>query len=303
MISRHKYKKLVWIDIESPTKDEIDEISREFKIPQIIEEEVINKTIRSKVDLYDNLIYLILHFPCSHTKEDSGDQEIDFIIGKDFLITVHYEFVNTLHEFEKKFEINSMLNKDNIGSHAGFLFFHIIKDLYRHLSYKLDDINNSLREIEVKIFEEKEREMVQAISNVNRKLLDFKQAIRFHFEILKSFEATAKRFFGEEFSYYLVIMIGEFNKVHNAVESHKEILNDLRDTNDSLLTSKTNRIIRTLTMLTFIPITISLIPLVFGMDVSVPFTQNPNAFEIILAIMIISVLIIMLIFKSKKWLR
>jgi magnesium transporter len=303
MISRHKYKKLMWIDIESPTKDEIDEISKEFKIPQIVEEEVINKTIRSKVDLYDNLIYLILHFPCSHSKDNSGDEEIDFIIGKDFLITVHYEFINTLHEFEKKFEVSSILDKNNIGDHAGFLFFHIIKDLYRHLSYKLDDINNSLREIEVKIFEEKEREMVQAISDVNRKLLDFKQAIRFHYEILKSFEATAKRFFGDDFSYYLIIMIGEFNKVHNAVESHKEILNDLRDTNDSLLTSKTNRIIRTLTILTFIPITISLIPLMFGMDVNVPFTKNPHAFEIILGIMVAVTLIIVSFFKRKNWLR
>ena len=304
MISKYKYKKLTWIDLESPNREEVLEIAERYDLPELVSDELLRKTMRSKVDMYPNVIYLILHFPATgHKHSRDSHTEVDFIIGKDFLITAHYELVDTLHEFAKAFEVNSILQKTDMGNHAGFLFFHIIKNLYRQSSRELEEINVGLEKTEHKIFEGKEKEMVSEISKINRRLLDFKQAIRFHKEVLASFEIAAKKFFGEAFGYHLSILNGEYNKVQNMLESHKEILDDLRDTNDSLLTDKTNETMRTLTIMSFVIFPLTLIATLFSMDtIHTPIVGMKGDFWLVLMIMVVAVICMYMYFKRKKWL-
>ena len=227
MISKYTYNGIDWIDLQSPTKEEVAMLVEQYDILPMVAEEFITETVRSKVDVYENLIYLVLHFPVSrHNRNENTEQEIDFVVGKNFLITIHYELINPLHEFFKKFEVNSLLKKKEREDHAGFLVYHISKELYRNVTKDLDTINPELKEIELGIFEGKERDTVKIISDVNRKILNFKQAMRFHYETLKSFESAGKRFFGQEFAFYLESITGEYSKIKNALDSHKELVDD-----------------------------------------------------------------------------
>jgi len=239
-----------WIDLEAPTKDDVRSIMKEFSIHPIVANELLSPTRRPKVDLYNNHIYLILHFPAfQHRHGTSTEQEVDFIIGKNFIITTHYEMIDPLHEFSKVFEVNSIIDKSHMGSHAGFLFYYIVKELYKSLEIELDNINDALEKIEEQIFEGKEKDMVEELSKVNRDLLNFKQSIRLHKEVLASLEKAGLSFFGDSFSYYLRAITGEYYKIASAMEGNRETLSELRETNDSLLTTKQNETMKILTIL------------------------------------------------------
>lgn len=302
MISKYTYKGLTWIDLESPTEDEIVHIMEEYSIPVLVGEEMHSKSFQSKIDLYPNFIYLILHFPqISHdNKNDGSEQEIDFIVGNKFIITTHYEFIDSLHEFSKTFEVDAILEKKMDIDHAGFLFFHLIKTLYIHSRYQLNDINLLLKDTEKKIFEGTESTMVATISNINHTLLDFRQALRFHKEVLNSFEMAAKQFFGEKFSYYLSSILSEYTKTQAVLDSHKEILDDLRDTNDSLLASKTNETIRILTIVTFLALPITVITSIFMMNSEIILSKQD--FYFVLSSVIVTSFLIYIYFRVKKWL-
>jgi len=301
MISKYTYNDITWIDMQSPTEEEVFHLVDKYSIPPLVAEEFMSETVRSKVDLYNNLIYLILHFPIDHAKNsEKTEQEIDFVIGKNFLITIHYEHINSLHKFFKKFEKNYLFDKKNIGNHAGYLFFYLIKELYKDVLNELENINLDLKKIEHDIFEGKERETVKVILNVNRKLLDFKQAMRFHFETLKSFESAGKNFFETEFSYYLEAIISEYNKIKNVLDNHKDLLVDLRETNDSLLSSKTNEVIKNLTILNFVMLPIGLVAGVFAMNSKL--ILSTQQFYTVIGIMILTGTTMFIFFKTKKWL-
>jgi len=303
MISKYPYKNLTWIDVESPTKKEIRSLMDEYNIHPIVANELLTPTIRPKVDVYDNLIYLILHFPTvTHSHHGETEQEIDFIIGEDFLITTHYEMVDPLHEFSKIFEVNSILDKSSIGNHTGYLFYYIIKELYKNLDQELEDISEILENIEENIFSGEERLMVEVISDTNRKLLNFKQAIRAHKEVLESFEVAGKQFFDEKFSYYLRAITGEYYKIFSIMEGHKETLLDLRETNDALLSTKTNETMKILTIMSSIALPLTLIASIFGMNTeSMPLIGKANDFYLVLGFMIASLLTTFVFFKYKKW--
>ena len=111
MISRYKYRDLVWVDMERPSHEEVRQIMEEFEIHPIVADELLSPSLRPKVDRYENFIYLILHFPAIRHSHNNSSQEVDFIIGKKFIITVRYELLDPLHKFSKVFEVNSILNK------------------------------------------------------------------------------------------------------------------------------------------------------------------------------------------------
>lgn len=304
MINTYTHKKLTWVDLENPTTEEVSRLMAEYNIHPLVGQELLSPTVRSKVDLYDNFIYLILHFPTvSHSHNGKTEQEVDFIIGHEFLITVHYDMVDPLREFSKMFEVNSILDKSNMGDHAGYLFYYIMREMYKNLSDELSGITQRLKDIEEKIFKGKEGKMVIEISKTNKSLLDFRESIRFHKDVLDSFEMAGKHFFEEKFHYYLRALLGEYYKVYNLLENQKEVLVDLRETNDSLLSSKTNETIKTLTIMAFIVLPMSFIIQIFGISSPyLPLVNSPGGLWKILEIVVIAGILVFLSFKYKKWL-
>lgn len=298
MITKYKHKDLTWIDIEAPTREDVVQIMEEYNIHPLVADELNSPTLRPKVDVYDNLIYLILHFPTiSHKHGEQTEQEVDFIIGKNFLITTHYNVVDPLHDFSKVFEVNSILDKNNISEHGGFLFFYIIRELYGDLNVELDHIYDTLEQIESKIFKGEEVKMVEAISMVGRDILNFKQAIRPHKEILSSFEIAGEKFFGKDFSYYLRDISGEYFKIQSTLDGHYETMVELRETNASLLTTKTNETMKVFTVLAGLALPAAIIASLLGMNVETPFTD----FWSVISTVFILTTLLFIFFKYKKW--
>jgi magnesium transporter len=305
MISRYTYHDVTWIDIESPSKEEISHIMEEFAVPELIGEEMLSSTLRSKVELYDKLVYVILHFPTNKGKNGkTGEQEIDFIVGKNFLITVRYDTIDPVHEFSKMFESSSMINKEKMATHGGYIFVQMMKELYKTSLSELDELTKTVKDIEYGIFNGQEEAMVKQISHTSRKLLDFKQAVRFHRDILKSYETASTRLFGTDYGYYANLVTSEFNKVNSLLESNRDALSELQRTNDSLLSTKTNDIMRTFTIMTFVMMPLTIITGVFGMNTTsdLIFIQNKSDFLFVVGAMTLTGLVMFLFFKLRKWL-
>ncbi len=305
MVTKETCGTITWVDVESPTKEEIRRIMDEYSIHPLIGEELLSPTLRPKVDVYGNLIYLILHFPTiAQPPSNKMEQEIDFVIGKNLFITVHYGIIDALTKANRLFNVSAILKKcDAIGGHAGFIFFHLIKELYHNLILELEFVQKELDDIEENIFKGQEHFMVSRISKTTRKLLHFKKSVAQHQHVLESLEHVGESFFGKEFNYYLHAIIGEYYKVSAHLESSVDTLRELKTTNDSLLTTKTNDIMKTLTIMAFITLPLTFFSQLFGMNTAyLPIVGGKNDFWIIIGIMIFSTAVFVLFFKRKNWL-
>jgi magnesium transporter len=159
-----------------------------------------------------------------------------------------------------------------------------------------------MRKIERKIFEGKESLMVREISETHRRILDIKQAIRFHEETLRTFSSASKQFFGPEFTHDMETVASEYYKVASTLDGHKELLKDLKETNDSLLSTKTNQVMKVLTFITFTALPFTLTAGILGMNA--PFTTNISA-ETVLFVFGIASLIgigVYIYFRKRNWL-
>lgn len=306
MVSTYKYRNTVWVDLESPTRAEIADTIETFRLPESMAEDLGTCTLRPKADYYERekFIYLVLHFPIISDTKEHIEQEIDFIVGHDFIITTRYEKIDPMHDFSRLFERDSFLDKSKIGEHAGYLFIHLLRELYRHSLDNLENVNDSLKKIEADIFIGKQAEVVSAISDTNRKFLNFKQAFRHHGDIITSFESAAAELFDPKFKHSLDAVGSDYSRIMTALDAGKEILSDMRDTNDSLLTNQTNQTIKTLTTMTFMLLPVALITGIFGMNTSdsLLFIQDSRDFILVLIFMLVVGLSMFVYFKGKKWL-
>ncbi len=305
MLIRHARGDITWIDIEAPTEAELGGILHEFNIDPRIEDEIISPTPYPLFIPFTNYLYLVLHFPTALPDGGTKNQEIDFIVGENFIITGRYEVIDPIHNLHKVFEAEELLGlpKSEVKTHV--LLERIFRRLYGALGNEAEDTARKLERIERDIFSGKERENVHAISEVGRTLLRFETTLARHQEPLSTFidELTSKRFFGKEFAEHGAHIKAERDHAVTLITSYRAVATELRDTNDSLLSTSQNEVMKTLTVVTFIIFPLSLIASLFQMNTpGTPLSNNPNAFWIVLAFMLIVSSLLGLFVIRRKWL-
>lgn len=308
MTKTYNYQNLSWIDIESPTQEDILPIIEKYSLHPIVGEELLSPTRKSKIDVRKDYLFLVLHIPV-RVQNSNGksteiqEKEIDFVLGKNFLITSHYEVIKSLHSFAKSFETNSILDKKSVGNHAGIIFYYIMKHLYKEMMNDLENIKDALGEVEKSIFQGQERKMVEVLSFLSREIIDFKRTVRLHKEVLESFSVVPQGFFDEDFSHFLEDMQQTYASIHDLILANKELLTDLRETNDSLLSTKQNEHMRFFTILAFVTFPLSLLIALFSLPTAhTPIIGSPYDWEILAGGVVVLALLMFAYFKDKGWL-
>jgi len=307
MTTTHSARGLVWIDLQSPTDDEIGLLVKRYDLHPLVGEELKNSPSPAKIDFHKDYTLVILTLPVRIKKNGSYtivDREIDFVIGKNFLITAHPESIDQLEYFAKIFETNTILNKDSKIEHSGHLFYYMIMKLYAGICEDLENIRDSVVKAEGDIFNGHERKMVEVLSELSRELIDFRETARVHQDIWKDMiDDGSKDLFGNDFIPYIKDISDEFTRIRELIRNSHELVGDLRETNDSLLNTRQNDIMKTLTIINFIFIPATFIAALFTIPASyVPLVGSDTGWTILFGIMILITVAIWYWVRRKKWL-
>ena len=304
MVNTHNYKNLVWVDIESPKSEDIKEIVNTYGIDPSVAQDLLFPSANPTVEKYSNFVYAVFHFPAWRHTHREKVQEIDFIIGKEFLITVRYDTIDALHKFAKVFEVSEVLDKRKVEAvHAGTLFYFMMKEIYQALRDELAAAHDLLSDIEDKMFHGRERDMVRELSKLSREFLVFRQATELQDDTLAAFRIAAIGFFGEGYEYEADLIQKEYSQVKHLADGYMASLDELRNTNDSLLSNKQNEIMQALTVIIFITSALSIFIGLFTIDSSSrPIIGMPYDFWILVGIMVVLALGFVWFFIKKEWL-
>ena len=308
MTYTHTYRGIVWLDLESPSDDEISGLIKRYALHPLVGEELKVTSSLAKIDFYDDYILVVLTLP-TRTRNKRGDgyeiadREITFVIGKTFLITSRTETIEQLEYFGKIFETNSILNKEERMEHAGHLFYYMVKRIYSGMVEDLENIKDALATAETRIFKGDERMMVEVLSNLSRELIDIKQTARMHHDIWEEMVVYAdKNFFGKEFSTCIRDIRDEFNVIHELIINTRELLAELHSTNDSLLNTKQNETIKMLTIITLVFYPATFIASIFTIPaMGVPIIGNNNGWTVLMVLTIILTGGFTWFMKNKRW--
>lgn len=301
MIERYKYKKLTWVDLINPTQEEIREIVTEAAVPPAFANDLTAMVPHTTTHYQKSALKITLDFPIVRRTDIDHPHEIKFIITKNHLITIRFEDMEAIHRFSKEFEVRCMLQNGRTTT-TPRLFLVLLDFIYDSLYLKLDYLEARMKDIEEGIFSGQEKEMVTEISHVSRRLITFRQTLGAHENALSKLRGGIAHAFGTKYETPLENLEHHYRNLNRRVYALISTLDDLRDTNLGLLTTKQNEVMKTFTILAFITFPLTLFTSMFGMNtVTTPILGKQGDFWIILAIMIFVSIFFFVYFKYRKW--
>lgn len=293
-----------WINVSEPDDPDIQYIKSLHDFHPLVVDSITSPTLHPTIEDYENHFFLILHFPIIYRDTSRNvTAEVDFLVIKNTLITITYINYPKLNDFFIKFSDSVEYQNYYGGDNTGKLLYGIIEWLFHSLVDDLDFIEEQITHIEDKIFERKHESIVEEISHVRRDVLDFRRVVSPTQTVIKLLPSLIAKFYGKEIEPYFIDLLTIESKVRHLIENHKETIDALYETNESLVSNQISKIITVLTIFSAIILPVNLIASLWGMNhIKMPLRDGPYDFWIIIGLMIAIALILIAIFKKKKWL-
>jgi magnesium transporter len=294
-------KGIKWINIVSPKKLDIELLRKKFHFHPIILDELIHMSDRSKVESYEGYLYLVIHLPNYDPCLRSARQaEIDILATKDTFITIQYEKLEPISQFEKH------LANEKIKNHitnTGQLLHRLLGEIDNFSLRQLKHIEEKVKKISGDLFADRERDLLEEISHVKRDVAAFGIITWPERNILESLINSGTNFWGEGMRIYFNDALGDHWRVIHTLNNLKETLAAFEETNSQLLNFKTNEIMKFLTIIAFLTLPLTLFASMLQTRIVGDFfSQRPVSALSLLTLAFIVSVVLAVYFKKRKWL-
>jgi magnesium transporter len=294
---------LRWINIERPGPLDQAWLEEHFEFHPLDYEDVRSRNQRPKIDVYDDYLFIVLHFPVFDKQVGRlNTGELDVFVGPDFLITMPNVPLQPVEYLFERCRSNEQVREDLFSKGSGYLLYKVVDSSFDYCFPMLRKIGNKLDRIEGEIFEGRAEEVVRDISNVKQEIINFRKIIRPQRPVLRDLERTKQRYMADDMEIYFDDIIDASERIWDMLENYKEVVEALESTNESVISHRLNDSLRVLTAFSVVLLPLTLIASIWGMNVGVPGRDSIHAFWIIVGVMVVILVGSLSYFRHRRWL-
>jgi magnesium transporter len=297
---------LRWVKLDHPGPPEQAWLQENFDFHALDLEDVLSRNQRPKIDVYDDYLFIVLHFPVfDSAARRLGAGELDLFVGPGFLITLPNQPLQPVEYLFERCRQKEELRDQLFSRGSGYLLYRIVDDGFDYCFPMLRKIGNKLDALEEEIFEGRsDREIVRDISNVKQEIISFRKVIRPQRPVLRDLERVKQRYLAEDLDLeiYFDDIVDAHERIWDMLETYKEVGEALEETNESVISHRVNDILRVLTSISVIVLPLTLLASLWGMNVGVPGEDSNAAFWIIVAVMFALLVGMLGVFRRRGWL-
>ena len=299
--------KLTWYYIEKPTIKEVDYLAKHFHFHPLDLDDVLSRVQRPKIDEYEDHLFIVMHFPVFNKENRvTTASEVNIFIGENYVVTVHCQGdLKPLAKFFKECQINEEIRNNYLNYSSGYLLYHILDRLVNYCFPIVNKLTDNIDKIEDLIFTRTVPETVREISLIRRDLISFRRVIHPQMSVVEALENEDYPFLKEDQEIYFGDIADHTNKIWDALEDCKEVVDGLAETSNWLTSHRIQEIMRVLTILTAILAPGTLIASIYGMNVPLFGGTDGGSLlplSIILFIILAIALIMYFLFRRRHWL-
>jgi magnesium transporter len=293
---------LIWIDLDAPTAEESKTILEDvFLFHPLAIEDALSTSLYPKIEDYEDYLYLVMHAVAFSKEEQFRTSELDFFVGKSFLVTHHTEPLSMVASTIERIQKNPALITRGMDRLAHFLLDTMV-DAYQPL---LNDLNREIHALEDTVFVAKHSE-----PTVIKEFRERKKEVAHLQEIVRPQRDMVNRIARGEFKLIRPIMLPYFRDLLsnlNRIDAMAASLSDqLYLTLDVFLNKasyETNEIIKVLTLLTAITTPTVIIGTWYGQNFKdMPEYDLPYAYWVAVAVNLMMTAGLVVWLRKKHWL-
>jgi magnesium transporter len=297
---------LLWVNISRQTEKELVAIQKRFNLDEQDIRESLPPFQRAKIVKRPDYYFMVLHFPVfDRTSRRLGFTEVDFFLSANYIITIHDDKLPTLETFFNECRKRAEIRKQFFSGTAVHVLFELLSRLLDAIFPALLHVNEDINLVDKKLFTKVTgKEMAEEILRLKTNIVTFRRTMQGHRTVLERLIMYSGRDLDLGAFQNYINNLREFtNEIWHMLESQKESVNALHETNESLVSLRMNEVMKTLTIISVVTFPLTLIATIFAIDANGrPFVDLPYGFWLICLMMACGVIMMVGIFKRKKWL-
>src|SRR5450432_2638528 len=298
----------LWIDLEAPTKEEVKTILENvFHFHPLSIEDCITVSQSPKVEEYtpkedDHFapyVFMVIH-AVDYSRQDGkfATSELDFFLGKNFLVTYHEKPLRNVSMVEERACSGTM----GIARAPDRVAHSLLDNLVDNYKPALDNLSLEIAELEQVALQRPNKQTLNKILQVKKEVLHLRQIIGPQCEVLS-------RFARGEFKLVRPQLVPYFRDVYDALFHIGEMAHGYTDSLTGILqvylnmsSNQTGEVVKLLTLITVITTPLMMIGTWYGMNFEgMHELSAPHGYLIATGCMVVSTAATYWYFKKKKW--
>ena len=297
MIELNTLEKGSWVHLQNPTKEEIDGLNTRFALEPSYLRAVLDEEESARIERSGNQTLIVVDVPYVEVVGESYSYStfpIGIVLVDDVIITITTKdtpiFTDFIEErirdfwtFKRTRFILQLLHRNS----ARFLSF--LKQIDKASMFVQDKLQSSMRNKELMQMMELEKSLVYFSTSLRGNELVLEKMMRL--EMLNQYPEDTN---------LLEDVIIENKQAIEMCAIYRDIMNGAMDAFASIISNNQNTVMKLLTSITIIISIPTLIASIWGMNIDLPLTNNPNAFIILIGTAVILSAICTIIMWKKR---
>jgi magnesium transporter len=292
---------LIWVNLSAPTKEESTAILEEvFGFHPLAIEDCLAVSRYPKIEDYEDYLYLVMHAVAFNKEDQFRTTELDFFIGKTFLVTHHDEPLPAINSTIERIQKNSASIARGMDRLAHFLLDNIV-DAYQPV---LNDLTKEIGSLEDVVFlsNSPEPTVIKEFRARKRELSDLQQIVRPQRDVVNRLARGEFKIIRPVLLPYFRDLLGNMNRIDTSASTLADQLYMTLDVFLNKASYETNEIIKVLTLLTALTTPTLLLGTWYGMNLKMPEYQWDHAYPVAIGVDIVSTVSIVAWLRFKRWL-
>jgi len=292
---------ILWLDIQDIDDNDIDLLTEVFNIHPLTIEDFIMVNARPKVENFKDYLFLIMFsLECNgkcNSKIKMG--EMDFCLGKNFLITSHNDSLATLTINKERIHKDSPIIKNG----ADFLLYAIIDSLVDSYFPVIHEFDEAVDQMSDELFKDPTNETLKKIYTLKNEIIHLRRTIGPQADVISLLargdypQVTAPN------AVYFRNIYDSLIRINDIVGTSRDIITGAMEAYVSVVSNRLNEIMKTLTVIATIMMPLTLIASIYGMNFKhMPELEHKFGYPFAILIMACITIGMLIYFKRRKWL-
>ena len=171
----------VWVDLEAPTPEEAEILSRVFNFHPLAIEDCWHEPQHPKVDDYGDYLFMVVHgVRYDAERESFTTHELNIFLGPNYLVTFHSFHSRSVEAAQS----NVRRNPHVMARGMDFMLHQILDRVIDNYFPKLEIIEDKIDELETALFTDPKPELLTRIFDLRRTVAHFKRVATQEREVL-----------------------------------------------------------------------------------------------------------------------
>jgi len=293
--------RITWINIEGIRKKDVEDICSYYNIHPLIQEDILSIGQRPKMDELDNILYCLLNM--LYFNERTGDveqEQISIVLGKNFVVSFQEDALRDV--FDGIRERLKLAGSKLRISRADYLCYALLDMIVDHYFIVMEKIGERIEALEEKIIRSSNKRSLAEINDLRKEVIILKRNFGPVRDLVNNFIRSDSDLLEERTTKYFKDVYDHITQANEFVENYRDMMINLQDLYLSNVNLRMNEVMKVMAIVTCLLAPATVIGGIFGMNFEViPITHQQGGFYIAVALMLIIPVIMIWIFKKRRW--